>query len=1338
MIGEREMFHYKRDIFDFFPNKSILQGFCDKINQCDADVYLVMAHKAVQLFNVLLNQNHLHADIKDKIIISSQALDYNCEYLCEKKIAIIDDIVISGTSIASTIHKLIHAGVNKNDIKIIALARDVDYQTMVFDTDDGNNILFCDALLGDAACIELSYFISQAFSFYGTPYNVDYPSYNINLEDKKEQFLFKELLWRTESTTNIDQQIGDVSAYSLFPHGSFLNKLWERIGVNLSDCAHIKIRTYVRRYLSGHSECQIVPMCLFSEISEENLNELYLHFAPTTENKTLSSVAQMRYLEFFIAHQVYLLLNEFTGLSNSVDLPQETINLLFGYDYGLKVAAFLNSSHPFTKQSFSPQAVEYIDENMLREFFSHQIGIEMAQNIAKAQHLDTTEQGNWINQIILAPFLWWYDTKEIPVRKKLKDPIRHYIRDFESINDNLARLRCGFSLNTLLYLLCGNTSNKEAETFTSIFLDHAIDQGIIVPTIFHNTSKKYLCRAYRHGEDLPFGLEDECRLAYFLQRISQKIEGINQIPTMETMDGGLSEIAFEKIIVLFYQMGMRKGGIFNHFLGFDNIRILKPFLSLHGAIQAFVDPMEMKQLGIEKTHFYSEKDSTGRKYITWLTSWAKDQCFAWNSMDRDEKPTSDVFLNGEKIAKYLCEHERSCINTTIAKRISAIADIISTWYNESIKQGKRFKEDATALTSCSNAYVFLSAISTELHYFNKFWNAQAKKALTNASSYSEIPFILNSNYHDQKNVRNIIQGLNSGRQKIGWYSKNKAQKVVDSVSCMLDGANASYWCDIWETVPFTPESTDSQARMYIDQAIALLYFFSACNDCLTYNDFWRFGEMPPYYATYKDEFCSRKNAFPGSFAVTAFDKLEALLALDDFAQKKEEFYTLVQNCLYDSNDLVRNVERLIEKKDPDYSVQYVSSLIFEVDAINPKYIEPIIMELWNRQKDLTKKSELNIIRFPNSKSKHVRYGLFYGIWNNYPSSIYKKENSYLEHGQVLLSLYQELCDLFSGQVFEIRAILIPQLPAGRRYKHNTKKNISEHAKIFSESVIEEIEHLYVSEANQQLIMVMTDSVDIELLDFVRNIGWEFLQEVSDSEWIKGFSSAKIFYNRPLPIISDNAERVFNSTVIIKCGKDEGMGLLVRTDNRVVCVTCNHEIKEYSDSIPITAYVDNQLSFQLKPIKKIQLSKQPKVLNPAEREIAILAPLWSTHIPLDVQKIISIHDLSSDFTSYTNQSCQCCSCINGNQRVWIEQIRLIGATDAGYCQAEDKQGKLKGGCSGGVLILSSDKKTIVGIHKGRIVDIATMNQDTPPDIYPHLIPNRIIKDEIMKLENMTYE
>ena len=313
------MFHYKRDIFDFFPNKSILQRFCDKINQCDADVYLVMAHKAVQLFQVLLDQGHIQKHIGRKKIISSQALDYDCDYLLHKKIAIIDDIVISGTSIASAINKLVSAGINADDhIEIIALARDKDYQTMVFDDDKGNAILHCDTLLGDAACIELSYFISQAFSYYGIPYDVDYPTYNVTLGNDKEQFLFKELFWRTETTTNIDQQIGDVSSYVLFPKECIFKMLWSKLGADLSMCTHIKIRAYVRRYPSGRTDCTIVPMCLFNEIAERDLDKLYRLFSPIPAGNAIdmnvSYIAQMHYLEFYIAHQMYLVFNELTTL----------------------------------------------------------------------------------------------------------------------------------------------------------------------------------------------------------------------------------------------------------------------------------------------------------------------------------------------------------------------------------------------------------------------------------------------------------------------------------------------------------------------------------------------------------------------------------------------------------------------------------------------------------------------------------------------------------------------------------------------------------------------------------------------------------------------------------------------------------------------------------------------------------------------------------------------------------------------------------------------------------------------------------------------------------------
>lgn len=309
------MFHYKRDFLDFFPDKAIFEHFCDTINHSNADVFILMAHKAIQMVQVLKDQGYIDESITKKIIISNQALDFDCSYLIGKKIAIIDDIVISGTSIASTVNKLLHAGVSEDDIDIIALARDKDYQIMRFESDTGRNTLCCDNILDDADCIKLSYLISKAFSFYGTPYDIDYPIYPaIDLRENKIQLFFNRLLWRTESTTNIDQQAGDVTPYILFPKQNVLSILWKKLGTDLSDCVHIKIRAYVRHYPSGRLECSIVPMCLFNEIAESDLENLYAKYEPRLHrinpSKCELRIAQMRYLEFYIAHQVYLVFND--------------------------------------------------------------------------------------------------------------------------------------------------------------------------------------------------------------------------------------------------------------------------------------------------------------------------------------------------------------------------------------------------------------------------------------------------------------------------------------------------------------------------------------------------------------------------------------------------------------------------------------------------------------------------------------------------------------------------------------------------------------------------------------------------------------------------------------------------------------------------------------------------------------------------------------------------------------------------------------------------------------------------------------------------------------------
>ena len=96
---------------------------------------------------------------------------------------------------------------------------------------------------------------------------------------------------------------------------------------------------------------------------------------------------------------------------------------------------------------------------------------------------------------------------------------------------------------------------------------------------------------------------------------------------------GIAEISMEKIIVLFYQMGLKRGGIFNRFLGFGDMKILHPFLSLHGRVEGITD-------SDVETHMYSERNSNGDEYIMWLTHWLKNKKiikWAYDPADKQEE-----------------------------------------------------------------------------------------------------------------------------------------------------------------------------------------------------------------------------------------------------------------------------------------------------------------------------------------------------------------------------------------------------------------------------------------------------------------------------------------------------------------------------------------------------------------------------------------------------------------------------------------------------------------------------------------------------------------------------
>ena len=1304
------MYKYKNDIFDLCSGaeQNALEYFCKEINNSNADVFVVMAHKAVQLFQILLEQNHIVDSVANKIIISNQALDFNCSYLFGKRIAIVDDIIISGTAISNTVNKLIHIGIPQQNISIITLAVDKHYMAMNFEGSDGQSVLHCNVELDDASCIDLSYNISRIFAYYGLPYDVDFPTYNaVDLSNKKFNSFYNNFLWRIERIST-DKQIDEgVETFSIFPNEVVREELWNYIGVNLENSVHIKIRAYVINYPSGRKECNMIPMCLFNEISEHDLNTLFDLCKPTNReispNQDNIFVAKMRYLQFYIAHHLYLLFLKCKSIKGLWKPLEISTRLLFGMIDGEKIYNSINSFSQSGSVEINIDTIDCIDKSLFDEYYNNKNCKDSLNDFKKYKCLEKEKQQYLINRIIFSPFLWWYDTKEIPVRNILKKQPRHYVKDYKDIECLSGRLKSGFSLQSIKMILNDILSDYESDIVISLFFDRAIDEGIVVPTIYHNTKNKYLCRAYRHGEDLPFGIEDECRLLFFLKKINEFIPNIEYSVFNENTQG-ISEISFEKIIVLFYQMGLKKGNVFNRFLGFNNIKLLKPFLSLHGKIEGIVDPTD-----IDRVHIYSEKGDDNNRYIIWITTWLLEKNFI-NKSGTSTQNDHMCYIKKDNIEKYLQENERNCISESIKNEIINFANMISTWYKFMLQSGnkKKFKEDAIALTSCSDAFVFASAIATEIHYFSNFWNNQVQKAFIRYNEIGEIYQLLTDDYYDKQQTSNTVQGLNSGRNKVVWYNNGRAATVVDDVAKILATRGANNWYEIWSSVkssassPLSSEVSDIE--MYTAQAIGYLYFYSACYDCLIFDNYWKCGEKPPKFAEYKTLYMAQceKTALLNKELFSVFDKVGKRREL---CEKKSLFNKLVKNEIINSEDSVMNIEDNVTRNAIIYTVRYKASLIFEISAFEPSKINNVFMRIWGQLKDEVK-TQMNIIQFPlyPSNGNIVKYGVFFGLSSN------KNTISPLYCGKVLIDFYKKLCKAFNAKAYEIKAILLPDTPPGRMFEHNIQKNIIENAEKFKIKIINKLDKNYKIGTNQQLILVMTDYVDTCFYDVVNTMRWDHCQKLKIQDVESPFSSIKIYYNDYVKITDTKKEvkNVTYSVVRIKCGDNCGAGLLLRTSKQVVCISCNHIFQPYFQNEKIMAISEysSEKSFLIKPLMKVIKCDYDNKVLPASNEITILSPCWNGRIPFDISRILSVDDLNITIEDYLGKNCICCGYPRGGTQQWSDAIKLINRSSKDYYQtriidqANEKENMDFQGYSGGIIVPEDNQNCVIGIHEGR--------------------------------------
>lgn len=1016
------MYKYNLDILDMCSEteKEAIIMFCKEINASNADVFVVMAHKAVHLFHILIDQMYINESIKNKIIISNEALDFDASYLVGKKVAVIDDIIISGTALSTTVNKLISLGVLACDITVIAIAYNKKYFTMNFDY-MGESVLKCNKELEDEVCISLSYNISKIFAYFGVISDIDFPLYKpIKLDESKISLLFNEFFWETSIISNLEHCKGKIDTIVLFPKDTVLKVLWDRLGVNLENNAHLKIRINISNYPSGKKEAYFFPMCLFDEIYTCEILEIYNRFKPNISNMDImGNIAQMRYLQYYISHQLLLVFQDITSFGDCFQPTIDSIKQLFGLIDTDKFLLSINRVNSFFTTYNTKHVEDIKNDSILKKYCKRNIS-----NQATFYQNGRIQNNYYVNRVMLEPFLWWYDTYEMPVRVSLKNNPKHYIFDSDDNVLSTNRLISGFSFNKLKYILKEQLSGYDYESTISLFIDRAIDEGIIVPTLHHNIEKDYFCRAYRHGEDLPFALEDECRLLLFVKDLSNMIPNIKYLDSNEKTTG-ISEVSFEKMVVLFYQMGLKSGELFNRFLGFDNTKLLKSFLSLHGKIGGFIDKKD-----IGKVHFYSEKDENGNEYITWLTSWLETNNFIKRiTKTKDEGDYYAILSNN--IEEYLQKTLRGCIDKQISVEIDSIASMISKWYISSVKVGKQkeFKEDAIALTSCSEPCVYASAIATEIHYFSKFWTIQVKSALSKYSEQDSIYSLLTLKDYDRKHTLNIVQGLNSGQNKVKWYRSDRAEQVVQKVANLLDENGKKIWYSYWDYVqPTSIFTIKNDIGKYTEQAIGYLYFYSVCYDCIISDEFWIKGKKPNSYINYMELYkmqCERTDLLKP----TLFSIFDRVIGMQTLSQRIKLMDDLIMNVIANSEDTVSNIEKLVDSKDSNYSARYKSALILEIKAFDVSQVKKAFMTIWNSQ-TYSDKVQTNIIPFParDTNSNSVRYGVFYGISG-------RKKGDLIENNQkVLINYYNAICNELNAKVYYIKSIFVPHTPPGRMFK----------------------------------------------------------------------------------------------------------------------------------------------------------------------------------------------------------------------------------------------------------------------------------------------------------------
>lgn len=486
---------------NIFPQKysEITQKYVRRLEKIiqEYDAIIFMARKAICFYDSLILQGEILKN-KECCIMSSRALEYSVlKRFIGKNVAVIDDVVVKGTSITTAMKNLQEVGIEPD---IFIAACDTEFVETSHEYKEYIKEPY--VILSETDICEFATYITRYIEATGCPYNIDQPIYQLEFYTFEDRERFLKNNKSIEITSGTQKEFG-VSSRVIHFSSNFLQNILPK-EINL-DRVYVKIRAI---YEKESKKMSLLPFVLLPLISYETLNKLYnLIRTPKLDEIAFKNNKKSEYEN---------MLNIFQYVFSNIIMLKflEDQKELCSYK---KVKS--NEIAQFSKCLFT-------EEELLEKM--HYFFVETCINeFQKSSYISLFEINNYISKV--------YDLvlMQRSSERYLNSCDKEIVKNVLSIN--------------ALEKYISDEKGKFDTYAVSNLVDIFIDRGIFVPSVVH-TLDGGIVRAYKGGEVAKLTELEMNLFAYMLELYMEN-----------NKRDYLDKIEYEKLCVLFFRSGIGRG-----------------------------------------------------------------------------------------------------------------------------------------------------------------------------------------------------------------------------------------------------------------------------------------------------------------------------------------------------------------------------------------------------------------------------------------------------------------------------------------------------------------------------------------------------------------------------------------------------------------------------------------------------------------------------------------------------------------------------------------------------------------------------------------------------------